>query len=154
MIKSKTSNTTRRKNLVTTILREGIEMRPYTNCIKAGERCVANRTYNKYAGCIRTTKASYDLVISQKDWDKLDNKKVRLSKAIAAKRKEITVILKKISRLESLQELLKTRTRKIIAREVQNIKELETNKRYKAFIAASKPVNIKLNNFAFPDPFF
>ena len=65
--KSKTSSTARRKNLITTILREGVEIRPYTNCIKTGERYVADRTYNKCVSCIRTTKVSYDLVISQKD---------------------------------------------------------------------------------------
>ena len=62
--KSKTSSITRRKNLVIIILREGVEIRPYTNYIKAGERYVANRVYNKYAGYIRTIKALCDLVIS------------------------------------------------------------------------------------------
>ena len=154
VIKSKTSSTTRRKNLVATIFREGVEMRPYTNYIKAGERCVADRAYNKYADCIRTAKASCDLVVSQKNWNKLDNKRVRLLKAVTVKRKEITVILKEISRLESLQELLKTRAREIIAREVQNIKELKINKYREMSVATFKPVNIKFNNFTFPDPFF
>ena len=154
MTKSKTSNTARRKNLVTIILRENIEIRPCTNYIKAGERCVANRTYNKYVGCIRTAKASCDLVVSLKNWNKLDNERVRLSKAVAVKRKEIAVTLKKIFRLKSLQELLKTRTREIIAREVQNIKKLEINKYRKASAAAFKPINIKFNNFAFPNPSF
>ena len=137
-----------------TILREGVEMRPYTNYIKAGERCVADRTYNKCAGCVRTTKASCDLVVSQKDWDKFNNERVRLSKAVAVKRKEIAVALEKMSRLESLQELLKTRAREIIAREVQNIKELEADKYREASVAAFKPVNMELNNFIFPDSFF
>ena len=57
-------------------------MRPCTNCIKAGERYIANRAYNKCAGCVRTAKASCDLVVSQKNWDKLNNKRVRLSKAV------------------------------------------------------------------------
>ena len=129
-------------------------MRPCTNCIQAGERYVADRAYDKYAGYIRTAKASCDLVISQEDWNKFDNEKVRLSKAMAAKRKEIAVTLKEISRLKFLQELLKTRAREIIAREVQNIKELKANKRRKASAAAFKPVNMELNDFTFPDPFF
>ena len=62
--KSKTSSTARRKNLVAIIFREGVEMRPCTNCIQAGERYVANRAYDKCAGCVRTAKASCDLVIS------------------------------------------------------------------------------------------
>ena len=73
---------------------------------------------------------------------------------MAVKRKEIAVAFKKISRLESLQELLKTRAREIIAREVQNIKELEVNKYREASVAAFEPVNIELNDFAFPDPSF
>ena len=140
--------------MVVTIFRESVEMRPCTNCIKAGERYVADRAYNKYAGCVRTAKASCDLVVSQKDWDKLDNKRVRLSKAVAIKRKEIAVAFKKISCLESLQELLKTRTREIITREVQNIKKLEANKHREASVAIFKPVNMEFNDFVFPDPFF
>ena len=77
-----------------------------------------------------------------------------MSKAVAVKRKEIIIAFKKISRLESLQELLKTRAREIITREVQNIEELETNKYREASVAAFKPVNIELNDFTFPDPFF
>ena len=73
---------------------------------------------------------------------------------MAVKRKKIIITLKEISRLESLQELLKTRTREIIAREVQNIKELEVNKYRKASAAAFKPVNMEFNDFVFPDPFF
>ena len=73
---------------------------------------------------------------------------------MAVKRKEITIIFKEISRLEFLQKLLKTCARKIIAREIQNIKKLKINKYCKAFITAFKPVNIKLNNFTFLDPFF
>ena len=152
--KSKTSSITRRKNLVATIFREGVKIRPCTNYIKVGERYVADRIYNKYTGCIRTTKASCDLIISQKNQDKLNNKKARLSKIIAAKRKKITVIFKKISRLKSLQELLKTRTRKIITREIQNIKELKINKYREALVVTFKSVNIKFNNFAFFNPFF
>ena len=152
--KSKTSSTARRKNLVATILREGVEMRPCTNYIKAGERCVADRAYNKCAGCVRTAKASCDLVVSQKDWDKLDNERIRLSKAVAVKRKEIAVTLKKISRLKSLQELLKTRAREIITREVQNIEELEVNKYREASVTTFKPVNMELNDFVFLDPSF
>ena len=102
VIKSKILNIIRRKNLAATIFREGVEMRFYTNYIKAGERYITNRVYNKYASCIRIAKASCDLVISQKNWDKLDNKKIRLSKVIAVKRKEITIIFKEISRLKSL----------------------------------------------------
>ena len=152
--KSKTSSITRRKNLVATIFREGVEIRPYINCIQTGERYVANRAHDKCVGCVRITKASCDLVVSQKDWNKLDNERVRLSKAVTVKRKEIAVALKKMSRLEFLQKLLKTCAREIIAREVQNIKELETNKCRKASAAAFKPVNIELNDFTFPDPFF
>ena len=62
--KSKTSSITRRKNLVAIILRENVEMRPCTNCIQAGERYVADRAHDKCVGCVRTTKASCDLVVS------------------------------------------------------------------------------------------
>ena len=73
---------------------------------------------------------------------------------MAVKRKKIAITLKKISRLKSLQELLKTRARKIITREIQNIKKLKTNKYRETSVAASEPVNIKFNDFTFPDPSF
>ena len=73
---------------------------------------------------------------------------------MAVKRKKITITLKKIFRLKSLQELLKTRTRKIITREIQNIKKLKANKYREASVIIFKPVNIELNDFIFPDPSF
>ena len=84
------------------IFREGIEMRLYTNYIKVGERYIVNRIYNKCVNYIRIIKVSYNLIISQKNWDKFNNKKIRLSKTVAVKRKEIVIIFKKISRLKSL----------------------------------------------------
>ena len=74
-----------------------------------------------------------------------------MSKTIAVKRKKITIIFKKISRLKSLQELLKTRAREIITREIQNIKKLKANKYREASVTIFKPVNIKFNDFVFPD---
>ena len=53
-----------------------------------------------------------------------------------------------------LQNFLKKRTGKIITREIYNIKKLKINKYYKASAAAFKPINIKFNNFVFPNPFF
>ena len=52
VIKSKISNTVRRRNLVTIILRKEVEMRPYTNYIKIGERCIADCVYNKYTNYV------------------------------------------------------------------------------------------------------
>ena len=98
--KSKTFNTVRQKNLVAAILREKVEMRPCTNCIKSGKRCIANRTRNKYTNCIKNTKTSYNLVVSQKNWDKLNNERLRLSKAIVIKRKKAAEAFQKIFRLK------------------------------------------------------
>ena len=53
-----------------------------------------------------------------------------------------------------MQELLKTRARKIITREIQNIKKLKTNKYREASVTIFKPVNMEFNDFIFPDPFF
>ena len=67
VIKSKSLNIARRKKLVKSIFRENIEIRPYTNYIKAGKRYITDRNYNKYTGYIRNTKLSYNLVISEKN---------------------------------------------------------------------------------------
>ena len=64
--KSKTFSTICRKNLVTAILRKKVEIRPCTNYIKSGKRYIADRIYNKYTNCIKNTKTSYNLIISQK----------------------------------------------------------------------------------------
>ena len=65
VIKSKIFGTARRRNLVTAILRKGIEIRPYTNYIKTEERYIADRIYNKYTNYVKSTKMSYNLIISQ-----------------------------------------------------------------------------------------
>ena len=80
--KSKISSTVCRRNLVTTILRKEVEIRPYINCIKIGERYIADRVYNKYANYVKNTKTSYNLIISQDNWDKLNNKRTRLSELL------------------------------------------------------------------------
>ena len=86
--KSKSLNIARRKRLVKFIFRENIEIRPCTNYIKAGKRYIADRNHDKYTGYIRNTKSSYNLVISEKNWNKLNIKKIRLFKAVARKKKK------------------------------------------------------------------
>ena len=86
--KSKSLNTARRKRLIKSIFRENIEMRFYTNYIKTGKRYIADRNYNKYTGYIRNTKSSCNLVISEKNWNKLNTEKIRLFKAVARKKKK------------------------------------------------------------------
>ena len=65
--KSKSLNIVCRKRLVKSIFRENIEIRLYTNYIKAGKRYIANRNYNKYTRYIRNTKSSYNLVIFEQN---------------------------------------------------------------------------------------
>ena len=86
--KFKSLSIIRRKKLVKFIFRENTEMRPYTNYIKTGERYITDRNHDKCAGCIRNIKSSYNLVISEKNWNKLDTKRIRLSKAVARKKKK------------------------------------------------------------------
>ena len=88
IIKSKSLSTVRRKRLVKSIFRENIEMRPCTNCIKTGERYIADRNHDKCARYIRNTKLSYNLVISEENWDKLNTKRIRLFKTVARKKKK------------------------------------------------------------------
>ena len=93
--KFKSLNTARRKRLVKSIFRENIEIRPYTNYIKTGERYIADRNYNKYTGYIRNTKSSCNLVISEKNWNKLNIERIRLSKTVARKKKKPPIPFKK-----------------------------------------------------------
>ena len=96
VIKLKTINTARRRNLIATILRKGIEMRSYTNYIRIKKRYIVDCLYDKYTNYVKNTKTSYNLVIFQKNWDKLNNKRIRLFKIITVKRKKIVNIIKKI----------------------------------------------------------
>ena len=109
VIKLKTTSTIHRKNLIAIILRKKIEIRFYTNYIRIKKRYIADYLYNKYTNYVKNTKTSYNLIISQKNWDKLNNKRIRLSKIITVKRKKIANTIKKIviiyeevSRLKSL----------------------------------------------------
>ena len=86
--KFKSLNIICRKRLVKFIFRENIKIRFYTNYIKAGKRYIADRNYNKYARYVRNTKSSCNLVISEKNWNKLNTEKIRLFKAVACKKKK------------------------------------------------------------------
>ena len=93
--KSKSLNTARRKKLIKFIFRKNIEIRFYTNYIKTGERYIADRNYNKYTGYIRNTKPLCNLIISEKNWNKLDTEKICLSKAVARKKKRPPIPFKR-----------------------------------------------------------
>ena len=84
--KFKYFSTARKKRLTEFISRKGTEMRPCTNCIKSGERYIANREHDKYAFCTKGAKTC-DLVIFKKNWDKLDAERKRLSRAVTCKKK-------------------------------------------------------------------
>ena len=86
--KSKPNSTLRRRNLIKIVKRIGIEIRPCTEYIKAGETCVASRKSDSYTRCLKNTRRSCDLVISQKNWNKLDTERIRLLKALAKSRKD------------------------------------------------------------------
>lgn len=131
-------------------------MRPCTNCIRTGERCVADRAHDKCANCVKNTKTSCDLVVSQEDWDKLDDERTRLSEllkrqrarraaavvAAAAAAKEMVDADRESSRIEKLQKLLSERASQMIAREIANIEELEADEHREASTAASEPVSL------------
>ena len=93
--KFKSLNTARRKRLIKFIFRENIKIRPCSNYIKTGERYIADRNHDKYTKYIRNTKLSCNLVISEKNWDKLNIKKIRLSKTVARKKKKPPIFFKK-----------------------------------------------------------
>ena len=95
VIKSKSLNITRRKRLVKFIFRENIEIRFYTNYIKAGKQYITDRNYDKYIKYIRNTKPLCNLIISEKNWNKLNTKKIRLSKTVARKKKKLPIFFKK-----------------------------------------------------------
>ena len=88
IFKSKPNSTLRRRNLIKVVKRVSIEMRPCTKYIKAGETCVASRESDSCARYLENTRRSCNLVIFQKDWDKLDTERIRLSKVLAKSRKD------------------------------------------------------------------
>ena len=88
VFKSKPNSTLRRRNLIKVVKRINIEMRPCTEYIKVGETCVASRESDSCARCLENTRRSCDLVISQKNWNKLDTERIRLSKALTKSRKD------------------------------------------------------------------
>ena len=95
--KFKSLNTVCCKKLIKFIFRENIEIRPCTNYIKTGKRYITDRNYDKYTGYIRNTKLSCNLVISEKNWNKLNTKRIRLFKTVARKKKNRRYFLKNIA---------------------------------------------------------
>ena len=61
------------------IFRENTKMRLYSNCIRTGEKYITDRDYDKCTGYIKSVKISYNLVVSQKNWDKLNTERTRFS---------------------------------------------------------------------------
>ena len=86
--KFKSLNTARRKRLIKFIFCKNIEIRFYTNYIKTRKQYITDRNYNKYTKYIRNTKLLCNLVISEENWDKLNIKRIRLSKTIVCKKKK------------------------------------------------------------------
>ena len=64
VIKLKSSSTVYRKKLIKFIFRENTKIRPYLNCIRTGEKYITDRDHDKYTGCIKSVKVSYNLIIS------------------------------------------------------------------------------------------
>ena len=70
------------------VKRIGVEIRPCTEYIKVGETCVASRESDSYIRYLKNTRRSCDFMVSQKNWDKLDTKRMRLSKVLVKSRKD------------------------------------------------------------------
>ena len=62
--KSKPNSILRRRNLIKVIKRIGIEIRSYTEYIKAGETCIVSRKFNLYIRYLENTRKLCDLVVS------------------------------------------------------------------------------------------
>ena len=141
-------STTRRKNQYKEILEEGVEMRPCSNCIRRGIRCVAHRSSGKCAACIQSTKRC-DLLVSSEDWRRLDVERERLRDEIAKRRETISKALSELSKLEEEQEVLRKDASAMIAREDQNLKKLEENvsKSSDTIAANSEPSDLELSSF-------
>ena len=87
VFKFKPNSTLRRRNFIKIVKRIGIEIRFYTEYIKTNETYVASRKSDSYTRYLENTRKSYDLVVSQKNWNKLNTKRIRLSKALIKSRK-------------------------------------------------------------------
>ena len=99
-------------------------MRPCTECIASGITCLASRVSPKCAECVRRA-VSCDLVVSDEDWEKLDNERARIRGELEKCRARIAQDLLEVSRLEELQEKIKKKAGEMVAREIHNIEELE-----------------------------
>ena len=87
IFKFKPNNTLRQRNFIKVVKRINIKIRSYTEYIKISEICVVSREFDLYSRYLKNTRRSCDLMVSQKNWNKLDTERVRLSKALVKSRK-------------------------------------------------------------------
>lgn len=123
-LKSKNNSIARRFFQHKGIIEEGVEMYPCSNCIRRDTRCLAHRSSSKFAACVHSTK-SCDLIVLSEDWRKLDAERERLRNEIAKRRRLISEAFFELSKLEEEQENLRQNASAMLAREHQNLKEVE-----------------------------
>ena len=120
-------------------------MRPCSNCIFLGIVCVAHRSSNKCASCVSLAKTC-DLVVSVEDWNKLDAEREQIRNEIDKHRRLVSDSLAELSRLEKLQDSLRKGASSMIAREDQNLKEMEEDaSNISVSASATEPINPELS---------
>ena len=147
--KTRSDRSLRRDRQIKALFEEGSEMRPCSGCICRGVRCVAHRDSQRCAECVRS-ESSCDLVVTAEDWDILDKERERLRKEIAKRRQLVSTAQRELEQLEEAQEKLRTRACAMIAREAQNLEEMEVDNQRGGL--NSPPVSVSFLDLDFSDP--
>lgn len=124
--KDKRNSTERRKDLLARRPRKPA-MRPCTNCQShrpTPRVCQLLPNCEKCVDCQRLG-VPCDLVVTSADWDRIDREVSRLERELRETEERIAVDMAKTLRLRKQLKLQSEREQKLVARELQNIEDLE-----------------------------
>ena len=124
MPKAETSTDRRRRLAGRVSFRSHLMPTPCSNCRRSKRDCKIDTSSGRCSACL-SRNSKCDLVVSEKDWEKLDAEKSRLQREldeIDERRSELDV---RRLRLRKQLGLLTTREQEMLRRELSSIEELE-----------------------------
>ena len=119
----------RRKRLATRIESGVVTMRPCRPCQNATppRQCRVSSDSGVCQHCARSNNPNCDLVVTDRDWEKIDNAVIKLQHEILEAEETIAIASAKLLRLRKQLKFQSSREKQLVERELQNIAELEAD---------------------------
>ena len=129
----------RRKRLSEEITLIGsLMMRPCSGCVAIGKNCIASSSNDKCAMCV-CCGIKCDLVVTESEWVDLDKERDALREKMKECRARISKDLASLNKYSEHKKLLRRRAKSMIAKELQNLRELDLDKSRRRSSSDSAP---------------